>query len=97
VDGQNDIVISVIGSLVTALGVLALVIKSFLSEKKPANGYTKLSDIEDTLQKAVSGFRESHLEEKMKLDALMDSLRRIEANLTVCADILKSIPKRTGD
>ena len=60
--------ISVIGSLVTAIGILALVLKSFIGDRLKANGNgtVKLADIEDLITKAIAGFRESHFENKMR-------------------------------
>ncbi len=95
----NTVTVSVIGSLVTALGILALVLKSFIGDKKPAsgNGMVKLSDIEEMLNNAISGFRESHLENKMRQEDISKTLARIEASLTTCSDILKTMPKRSTD
>jgi len=96
---QNDLVVGVIASLVTALGVLGLVIKSFIGDKKPANGNgtVKLADIEEMLNSAISGFRESHIENKMRQEDIIKTLSRIEASLITCSDILKTMPKRITD
>jgi hypothetical protein len=40
---SNTLLVSVIGGLVTALGVLALVVKSFLNDKKPNGNGVKQS------------------------------------------------------
>ena len=95
----NTVTVSVIGSLVTALGILALVLKSFIGDKKPSNGNgtVKLSDIEEMLNSAISGFREAHIENKMRQEDIIKTLSRIEASLITCSDILKTMPKRITD
>ena len=95
----NTFTLSVIGSLVTALGILALVLKSFIGDKPKANGNgtVKLADIEDLLTKAIAGFRESHLENKMRQEDIIKTLSRIESNVSTCADMLRTLPKRITD
>jgi len=96
---QNDLVVGVIASLVTALGVLGLVIKSFIGDRKPSNGNgtVKLADIEEMLNTAISGFREAHIENKMRQEDIIKTLSRIETALITCSDILKTMPKRSTD
>ena len=95
----NTFTISVIGSLVTAIGILALVLKSFIGDKPKANsnGMVKLADIDDLLTTAIAGFRESHLENKMRQEDIIKTLSRIESNLSTCSDMLKTMPKRITD
>ncbi len=95
---NNTVLISVIGTCVTAIGILAYVIRSFLADRKPTNGNgngngkgKQLDDIEGRLTEAVSGFRESHIEEKMILKTIGDDLKELKTMVGVCADILKKI------
>jgi hypothetical protein len=100
---NNTVLVSVIGTCVTAIGILAYVIRSFIADKPKANGngngkeYLKLTDVQDALTIAVQGFRESHLENKMRQEDMVRTLGRIEAHLITCADILKAMPKRNTD
>lgn len=94
--------LGVIGTCITAICVLAYVIKG-LADKPKTNGngngkeYLKLTDVQEALTAAVHGFRESHLENKMRQERMMDTMSRIEAILMTCSDILKALPKHNTD
>lgn len=94
--------LGVIGTCITAICVLAYVIKG-LADNKPKNGNGKGStsiqavDIQESLTAAVQWFRESHIENKMRQDDMAKTLIRIEGILSTCSDILKALPKRSTD
>jgi hypothetical protein len=78
-----------VAAIVSALSVLGLVIKALLDDRKykgsNGNGKAKqLDDIEDRLEKAITGFKENHLEELLLL-------RKISQQLDTCSDILKKL------
>lgn len=97
---NNSLLVAAISGIVSALGILGLVIRS-LTDKPKANGngkeYLKLTDMQEALTIAVQRFRESHLENKMRQERMMDTMSRIEAILMTCSDILKALPKRNTD
>jgi hypothetical protein len=98
----NTVIVSLVGAVVTVVGVIALLVKSFVADK-PKNGNGKGStsiqavDIQDTLTIAIQNFREVILENKMRQEDMSKTLSRIEANLMSCSDILKTLPKRSSD
>lgn len=102
----NTVIVSLVGAVVTVVGVIALLVKSFIADK-PKNGNgngngkgstsIQVVDIQDTLTAAVQVFREAHLENKMRQERMVETMARIEATVCACADILKSLPKRNTD
>lgn len=91
---QNFVIVSLAGSVSVIVGVVALLVKSFITDKPKTNGNGKnkqIDDIEIKLSEAISGFRESHLEERMLLKQLTKELEELKTLVGICADILKKI------
>jgi hypothetical protein len=97
----STVIVSLAGAIVAVVGIVALLVKSFVLDKPKTNGngkeYLKLTDVQEALTIAVQGFRESHLENKMRQEDMIKTMGRIESNISTCADILKALPKRTSD
>lgn len=91
-----------VAACVSALSVLGLVIKFLLSERKqPAisngNGKVKQAEecseehkeLQEKLMAGIQGFRENHLSEGIKIEQILEALRRVEANQSSFIDYLK--------